>query len=42
MEALVANGRILRETAKNELERKLNEDPHCKRAQKLLDTITSK
>ncbi len=42
MEALVANGRISRETAQNELKRKLNEDPHCKRAQMLLDTITSK
>ncbi len=42
MKALLLNGKISRETALNELNRKLKEDPNCKRAQQLLQDISAK
>jgi hypothetical protein len=42
MEALVLNGRISRDEALAELMRKLEEDPNCKRAQRLFQTIAAK
>jgi hypothetical protein len=41
MEALVINKRIPREEAINELQRKLAEDPGCKRAQRLLRAVST-
>lgn len=39
MEQLVKNGKISKDLAISQLERKLREDPSCRRAKKLLDSI---